>query len=157
MKWKRNVKNTWGLLKALINVSKQVNIDRLRRRRAVMSIFLNQRLNPKILSFATNSKNIELFCIQFLPFWGDVTISFLAFCLLKRQKQKKKARLFIVGYFEVILCSCQFDNFLFLSLNTLITNRTFRCNCQQRNILSRVQMKSWAGKALETVNCWQLT
>jgi hypothetical protein len=27
--------------------------------------------------------------VQFLPFWGDVTISFLAFSLLKRQKQKK--------------------------------------------------------------------
>jgi hypothetical protein len=41
-------------------------------------------------------------------------ISFLAFSLLKRQKQKKtkkKARLFIDGHFEVILCSCQFDNF----------------------------------------------
>jgi hypothetical protein len=43
-------------------------------------------------------------------------ISFLAFSLLKRQKQKKKtkkqtARLFIVGYIVVILCSCQFDNF----------------------------------------------
>jgi hypothetical protein len=74
-------------------MSRNKNIDRLvttlRRRRAVMSIFLNKRLNPKILSFATNSKNIELFCIQFLPFWGDVTISFLAFCLLKREKQKK--------------------------------------------------------------------
>jgi hypothetical protein len=52
--------------------------------------------------------------VQFLPFWGDVTISFLAFSLLKRQKQKKtkkKARLFIDVHFVVILCSCQFDNF----------------------------------------------
>jgi hypothetical protein len=42
-------------------------------------------------------------------------ISFLAFSLLKRQKQKKKkqkkVRLFIDGHFEVILCFCQFDNF----------------------------------------------
>jgi hypothetical protein len=38
-------------------------------------------------------------------------ISFLAFSLLKRQKQKKKTPLFIDGHFEVILCSCQFDNF----------------------------------------------
>jgi hypothetical protein len=33
---------------------------------------------------------------------------------LKRQKQKetkKAARLFFVGYFVVILCSCQFANF----------------------------------------------
>jgi hypothetical protein len=53
--------------------------------------------------------------VQFLPFWGDVAISFVPFSLLKRQKQKKKtkkaARLFIVGYFVVILCSCQFDDF----------------------------------------------
>jgi isocitrate dehydrogenase kinase/phosphatase len=27
------------------------------------------------------------------------------------KKTKKKARLFINGHFEVILCSCQFDNF----------------------------------------------
>jgi hypothetical protein len=30
--------------------------------------------------------------VQFLPFWGDVTISFLALSLLKRQKQKKKTK-----------------------------------------------------------------
>jgi hypothetical protein len=28
--------------------------------------------------------------VQFLPFWGDVAISFVPFSLLKRQKQKKK-------------------------------------------------------------------
>jgi hypothetical protein len=179
MKWKRNVKNTWGLLKALINVSKQVNIDRLvttlRRRRAVLSIFLN------FFKLTIESKNIE-FCNQFEKYWvvlhpiftllrwrHDFLPRFLFIETTETEKKKKKARLFIVGYFEVILCPCQFDNFLFLSLITLITNITFRCNCQQRNILSRVQMKSWAGKALETVNCcdflkrrligpyWQLT
>jgi hypothetical protein len=37
--------------------------------------------------------------VQFLPFWDDVTISFLAFSLLKQQEQKKNGiRLFIIDY-----------------------------------------------------------
>jgi hypothetical protein len=52
---------------------------------------------------------------QIFTFWGDVRISILAFSLLKHQKQKKNkkkhAYLLLVTYFEVILCSCQFDNF----------------------------------------------
>jgi hypothetical protein len=84
---------------------------------------------------------VQCACIvQFLPFCGDVTISFLAFSLLKRQKQKKnkkKALLFILGIFEVILCSCQIDNFQFLSLiiqgvfeveASLLTCDSMRCS-----------------------------
>jgi hypothetical protein len=33
--------------------------------------------------------------VQFLPFWDDVTISFLAFSLLKQQEQTKKCDAFI--------------------------------------------------------------
>jgi hypothetical protein len=55
-------------------------------------------------------------CPGFHVLHCTVTISFLAFSLLKRPKRKKtkkRARLFIDGHFEVILCSCHFDNFSF--------------------------------------------
>jgi hypothetical protein len=66
---------------------------------------------------------------QFLQFWDDVTISFLVFFV--ETTEKKAMRLFIIGYFLFILRFYQFDNFLFLSLITLIVNITFRSNCQQ--------------------------
>jgi hypothetical protein len=61
----------------------------------------------------------------------DFLPRFLFIETTETEKNKKNTRLFIDGHFEVILCSCQFDNFSFLSLITLITNITFRSNCQQ--------------------------
>jgi hypothetical protein len=63
--------------------------------------------------FDTPQILLSIIIVQFLPFGGDVRISFLAFSLLKRQKQrKKKESLFIVGYFEFILCFFNFFHLL---------------------------------------------
>jgi hypothetical protein len=56
--------------------------------------------------------------VQFLPFWDDVTISFLAFSLLKQQEQTKNAmRLFIIDYLWLFyaLVNLTFFYFSFIS------------------------------------------
>jgi hypothetical protein len=69
--------------------------------------------------------------VQFLPFWDDVTISFLAFSLLKQQEQTM--RLFIINYLWLFYAPVNLTFFFIFHLLviTLITIVNFRSNCQQ--------------------------
>jgi hypothetical protein len=83
--------------------------------------------------------------VKFLPFWGDVTISSLAFSLLKRQKQKKKINLILIKEECVLKTTRQKWKLLWCSLlilsnmYTLSTHRLLyinvtknvRCTLQQ--------------------------